>query len=922
MDFEMDGTRTIDFQRYRLGFEFQYNPELKSIPTESRLLELIEEFFDREVLSRESFDSAEDRRKAYEGFREYIKSSFVSHVEEGASLSDKSVEPWTAACWRNSPREYWNEYRDILVRKNWSHLVISKLNAKTDEILDFCGNPQDLTNPWQLRGLVIGDVQSGKTAVYTGIINKAADAGYKAIIVLAGITEDLRKQTQKRLEAEFKKVSGGITCLTSVKSDFKTALHQGTKLSLDSQKEPVLFVVKKNSKILEGLCSWLTDMHKTSGKIKSPLLLIDDEADNASVNTKVEGLDPTAVNEAIRNLLACFRNASYCAFTATPFANVFIDPDAVYGDKQDLFPSNFIVCTDIPDNYYGVRKMLGVNDSDEESDDIVYSDTEDNVLTITDGEAGFPLAHKKDAKIKLPESLKCAIRQFLLINAIRDIRDQKNQHRSMMINVSRFTKIHNKLADLVEDYVADISEEIRRSARHMKAMTNPTISLLKEDFLKYFYNFQVDWKLVLYQLPDAIDNIGVYVVNQSKKKKDKILNYDRFKDVGIRAIVIGGLGLSRGVTLEGLCVSYLYRSTAYYDTLMQMGRWFGYRPGYEDICKVWMSSTTKGYFRDIYRATEELKQEIYLMNQAGCTPKDFGLRVRQSPDSLMITSRNKMRTGLSVPVRTSYSSYFLETPKLFQKDSDLNWDVTRNLLDSISDLGLDKAKIGREKSSGKFLFKKVPKQIVADFVNAFSVHPTNFLLNCFDDDDDMNPMARFIAENSVKELDFWDVVIWGKNPQGAEACAPLCGKDGVGAMVRAVSPDGAWNKGVISIAKGRVAGSWVEACTLSDEKLKQIEDSAARSNKTIAKRLLYRKMRDRPMLVLMPVMPCVVEGKYGDPDSRTTFLTDRPVITYALSFCNFADTAETSLVSYRANKIWQRIHFGSNIEDDDDEDVE
>lgn len=295
---------------------------------------------------------------------------------------------------------FWNRYRDYLKNvKHWGIDVVNRLNQTTDEIMDNLGNPRDVSRPFQRRGLLLGDVQSGKTATYTAICNKASDAGYRVIIVLAGMMENLRFQTQERLDAEFvgkeskytfdkkaeqeirnRPVGVGkippyipeksVACFTTVATDFNKAILHAFNLDLRSLNGTALFVVKKDKSILNNLYKWFIENNADQeGFINLPLLLIDDEADNASVNTNSEEKDPTAINKAIRNILTCFRQASYLGITATPFANIFIDPDTDESTR-DLFPKDFLTVLPTPELYIGADKIFGNGDADEWNNDI------------------------------------------------------------------------------------------------------------------------------------------------------------------------------------------------------------------------------------------------------------------------------------------------------------------------------------------------------------------------------------------------------------------------------------------------------------------------------------------------------------------------------------------------------------------------
>jgi hypothetical protein len=306
--------------------------------------------------------------------------------------------------------------------------VIKQLDEDTDEIVRRLGDPNQAES-FKRRGMVFGDVQAGKTMNYSAVINKACDAGYKVIIVLSGITESLRSQTQERLDYDFvgeistvgnqvphyaKFVGVGnhgqglrLICRTDVDSDFKN--HRG--FSIDSVKQPILIVAKKNSSPLKEIINWLDNQNKqNSKKVSQPVLLIDDEADNASVNTGKENGDPKTINHLIRQIIDRCDKISYVGYTATPFANIFISPDDSYdrSDLVELFPKDFIISINPPSNYCGGKFYF----IDEESSEYA-------LCPIEDAEACFP---KNQPLIGVPESLKQALLQFFLISAIKDDR--------------------------------------------------------------------------------------------------------------------------------------------------------------------------------------------------------------------------------------------------------------------------------------------------------------------------------------------------------------------------------------------------------------------------------------------------------------------------------------------------------------------
>ena len=620
-----------------------------------------------------------------------IKSVYSVYQEEGyAILGDYEHDYDWYQKFLNSEicsTYYWDRYKNYL--KNIKHFpveIIDTLENKTlFKLMSYLGNPNDESR-FSVRGLVVGDVQSGKTSNYLGLLTKAADAGYRVIFILTGTIESLRKQTQQRVEEGFigwdtvNAIPVGVgasdsmpKAFTSRAKDFTGTDNQNTTYKLSNySSEPMIFVLKKNVSVLKKVYSSLKNINTTATqtKINYPALIIDDEADNASINTNKADDDPTKINKYIRNLLSLFTRSSYVGFTATPFANVFISydkKDEMLND--DLFPRDFIYALNSPSNYCGAKKY--------------FVEKNNNIEFIKDAnDEIFPMRHTKEWDgDRLFGSLYEAIRSFLLANAIRDIRDvNKNTHRSMLINMSRFTKVQSSIMNIVEEYFKEVKRSVKQTHKlpASVALSNPIIQSLKQTFDNEYTNLEVNvekitWQKVFSQLYDSISKIKVVVVNSSKNSSK--LNYDDAKD-GLRVIAVGGLALSRGLTLEGLMTSYFYRNTATFDVLMQMGRWFGYREGYADLCRIWLTETSYYFYSYIYLSTEALKSDIKTMGQEKRKPEDFGIRVMNDSIELGITAANKMRNTLQRVEKTFFGSVF-ETPYIVR-----DLDAVENNIDN------------------------------------------------------------------------------------------------------------------------------------------------------------------------------------------------------------------------------------------------
>jgi hypothetical protein len=696
-------------------------------------------------------------------------------AELGVVIKDKQPhQSWLPARRASLDFFFWNRYKCYLEeKKNWNPRVTGNLGRVSDEIIDLLGDPNSNV-PFQRRGLVLGDVQSGKTANYTAICNKAADTGYRIIIILAGITENLRQQTQERLDAEFSGrlsqylldpkrsntnvfVGVGkhgqkkrIETFTSVLKDFDINILRALNLSIYSVNSTMLFVVKKNKSILNNLIRWLQSSNVgAEGTIDMPMLLIDDEADNASINTRKEDEDPTAINDAIRRLLKLFRQSSYIGITATPYANIFINPETTDDMRaDDLFPRDFIYSLAPPSNYIGAESVFGT--------EARFNEVLEELYPI-EMDAFFPFNHKKGHHVlELPPSMKEAMAYFLLINGIRDVRGDYKTHRSMMIHVSRFTNVQNQIRDLANVWVLQMRSELKNYAGLSEDDSNkrPDIAYLRAVWEKYKLaekagspGNSMSWHRFLSEyLFKAVAPIDVRAVNQ--ESGSTALDYFNHRDDGLRVIAVGGNSLSRGLTLEGLCVSYFYRKSQMYDTLLQMGRWFGYRPGYDDLFKIWISVDAIDWYGYITEAAEELKREIARMKNDNLTPMEFGLKVRQDPTSLLIvTARNKMRKATFISRPITISGRLLESPRL-RADSILlqfNEEIFKDFVKRLNNFGQRAPQDG-----APYFWKGVSKDEVEQLLRNFKTHLWHWFFQG-------GAIADFIHDSD--DVTEWDVVI-------------------------------------------------------------------------------------------------------------------------------------------------------------------
>lgn len=598
----------------------------------------------------------------------------------GAIVDAVDFRPWLHDARINGDigEFYWSRYRKLLSLKGLPKSVIDATDEVTDRVLDRLGDPRNMSR-WSRRGMVVGHVQSGKTANYTGLICKAADAGYRLVVVIAGIHNNLRNQTQMRIDEGFigrdtgrlahankaqrQKIIGVgqfdqrefPVSLTNTLRDFNKATATTNTSQIGQYNVPVVLVIKKNSSTLKNLLEWLKEhsVHQGTQMVGQPMLLIDDEADNASINTAYSRDQVTRINGQIRELLSLFHRSCYVGYTATPFANIFIDPetddDAL---KQDLFPRHFIIGLDAPTNYFGAQK--------------VFLDGRDrHVRLISDNEDVLPMQHKIDHPVEvLPESLVQAVRGFIVARAIRNLRGQQAEHASMLVNASRFTEIQGKLRSKIFDLVGRIRDAVVvDGGKGEAALRNPEIDALHTVWMNEFADAESpSWADVQRRLHEVL--VATRVVEVNASKRSQALDYEQGGEHGVTVIAIGGFSLSRGLTLEGLTISYFLRNSMMYDTLMQMGRWFGYRSGYEDLCRVWMPADGVGWYAHIHEAMDDLQAQLKRMELVKATPEQFGLAVRSHPESLIVTARNKMGTGREFPVRVGLAGKLVETTRI------------------------------------------------------------------------------------------------------------------------------------------------------------------------------------------------------------------------------------------------------------------
>lgn len=851
-------------------------------------------------------------------------------------VNQKTNSSWLHEVKDKTLHSYFDRYKMYLRNEGFEMKAIATIEKSCEEVLSHCANPKS-NDIDQKRGLVVGDVQSGKTANYLGLINMAYDYGYKIVILLAGTTDSLRLQTQKRTDQG---VIGAISdtigntieyCgvgkinkehyvvpLTNRTNDFKKFIQRNYNISLSDMNKPVVLVVKKQKAILESV---MERLHATlKGHNINNILIIDDEADNSSINTRKDDENPTTINRCIRKIFNKFPIASYVGFTATPFANIFINPIDENEENLNLFPADFISLLQAPPTYCGCDKFFPKGNLFSRPIRLI-NEQEDNFL---------PVIHKKDISYSnLAESIKEAIHSFLIGCVIRTLRGHKQKHRSMMINISRYNDIQDKIWEKVSEYVELLKNILEQDSCHSvdTFCRNSEMKKIYSLFHSKFYqtiekNDELDnypdvkWKDIQAGLYEEIKQFQIVVVNSRNGKMTSItkgetkrFDYEDYENVGARVIAIGGLVLSRGLTLEGLMVSYYSRNAGAYDTLLQMCRWFGYRPMYDDLCRVYLSQNNIDRFDAVREAVADLKEQFIEMKNQDKTPKEFGLMVRESPDTLettlLVTSRNKMRTSEEILYHLNYGGVYADTSKL-SKDPKVNMhniEAFKKFYKEIPFSFINK----------RYMAQNVSKHRVSELIKSLKIPYVNKKF-------DTEALSSYIEESNVFYQ--WDVVIASGDSKSSVDFVD----NKIKATTRSFHTDNDNDFIRIGSTNNRVLDPGILNSGLTDEEL-----DVLKKTKNITAKDYLNNIRKTPILIIYPIDLIVDNSKIeADNDIKLNEriielkqkaknrLENNLLIAFAIAF---PKKESKIMVKYRANKI-KLDELTKNLEvDDEDEGI-
>jgi len=914
-----------------------------------------------------------------------LEARFQTVIGEERELvgDDEGWEEWLPQRRGKIPWNFWQRYEEYLKHEGFGDRVRSRLDRSTDSVLGFIGNPER-DGAWDRRGLVVGLVQSGKTAHYIGLINKATDAGYKVIVILTGVSENLRRQTQVRVEegilgyhyepdrTDRKRLNAkscGVELITPLKprpnsvttrkGDFNKGVANHLGIHIYPGCNSSVFVVKKNASILKNLLSYLVDFASSPDSegrryVKDvPLLVVDDESDICSIDTKKGALDvsgdpdddhdPTKINKQIRKLLSLFDKNSYVGYTATPFANVLIhdllnagtDPEDKLLIGEDLFPRSFIVSLPTPSSHVGPTLIFGTEKDDGSGQDAlpILREITDTEIGETPDDYWIPASHRKAhvpryrGEDTVPDSLREAIRSFLLGCCARRLRGDGDKHSSMLVHVTRFVDVQDRIYEQVCEEVQGIRSRLRNRTADA-ALRDELRTLWETDFrvttealrgldiehpdTTMFQNPAHSWEEIEAELRNAAEAIEVRTIHG---KSGEDLDYDKHPK-GLCVIAIGGDKLSRGLTLDGLSVSYFLRCSKMYDTLMQMGRWFGYRPGYLDLCRLYATDDLQEWFKHIAGATEELREEFDHMAILRRSPKDFGLKVCSHP-LLMVTSAVKMRHGTTL--RVSFEGSLVQTIDFSRKKSviDRHWKAGETLAQACEKDGapLEPPKDNKNKHA----WRDVPADAVLAFLHDYKEHPRALRVNT-------GRIRDYISkENASGRLVRWCVLVSGGAGQecdlgNARKIKRVIRKWGISGKEDSPEYLARWKEfmdndhfrtGISSSPVDEQTGLGKEQIDRAlDETLEGWRKNPKRSENQPTRpgglSLRYERSEEEGLLILYPL-----ENR---DDKKAEKGVDNPTLSFVISFPSVASGAST--VDYIVNNIYDQDEAAHEADED------
>ncbi len=700
-------------------------------------------------------------------------------VIDGTSDNDVSIPVSSTSCWQLYKQKLWS--------KGFSEETIGEIERATLKILKRLSIDTRKIDP--IKGMVIGNVQSGKTANMAALMAMAADWGWNMFIVLSGTIENLRIQTQERLHSDLDNEGCQLSwfCLEHLSNRSNIGSRAQDLHFEDGSRLRYFTVSLKNASRLKKLLQWMQrDRHKMT---QMKVLVIDDEADQAGINTANVSLSIrrpinrliTALvngqNESSAPVTDCYKAMNYIGYTATPYANILNE-----SSLESLYPKNFIATLSVSNEYFGPQQIFGIPEGERQGLDIVRKVSEEDLILIRDLHEG--------AYEVMPESLEQAICWFICCVAAM----RKNGYRkpiSMLVHTSQIVQHHENVSGAITRWANHSNRETLLTKCH-EVWDQETLNFPLGEFKEQYPDYGLIDQLSDYpsfdEIEEEIKEILSIKLNPIKLNEEGDLTYhdgihlcvdnshnngindeneylrlvypdkDHMPEKAPAFLVIGGATLSRGLTLEGLVSTFFLRTVKQADTLMQMGRWFGYRRGYELYPRIWITDSTREQFDYLSIMDQELRDEIRMMEIQGLRPDRYAAKIRNTPrlQLIRITANNRMQSVMNAEM--DYSGSFNQT-QLFDDDREILESNLKLGKDFLTKLGAPiKHKKCNPHSSHAAIWEGVSHDIVAAFLKAFKFCSRLSVFN------DLDPLLDWIAQVSAEgKLKKWNVVLAGKN---------------------------------------------------------------------------------------------------------------------------------------------------------------
>lgn len=676
-----------------------------------------------------------------------------------------------------SPYSAWRNYKEkLLNEKGYAQEAVDNIERSCHDALKCLSRNTAIDDP--RKGLVVGNVQSGKTGHMAGLMAMAADWGWNIFIVFSGSLENLREQNEARLIKDLNNHDANFDWFHLPKPGANGFVPRGSRTSdlnlSDASRVRYLTVCLKNSVRMRNLLDWLHSDPNILPNMR--ILLIDDEADQATINTNVNDGERSSLNEALCNLVNArksdgtlsrgFGAMNYVAYTATPYANLLNE-----AGRESLYPRHFINVLDAPKEYFGPQQIFGDSVSGYDGMNIVRTISTVDVDNVIDLYGAGDI----DAD-DMPDSLADSLCWYLC--CVANMRSMGYRHpMSMLVHTSMNTDHHTVVATLIQRW---LTCDARSIIAHCQNVWNQETNRFKLcDFVaqypdyarrdsvsnyRDFNEFQQHLEELLSDVrPIQIDDNGMITYHRGlhlcidnsnqginlNGEHVRLLYPETVQDFATAFIVVGGNTLSRGLTIQGLVSTYFFRTVTQADTLMQMGRWFGYRIGYELLPRIWMTDDAQEKFQDLTQLDSDLRQEIKNMSIRGLTPDAYAVRMNNLPSYLRITAANRMQNVEEADM--DFSGTLLQTT-IFDNDAnvlDHNINVTEAFV-----LNLGAPSDFNSYSPSNVIWQNVEFDTIRTYLMNYRFNAAIRRLN------DIDPLLDWLGQmDATDELNDWNVVL-------------------------------------------------------------------------------------------------------------------------------------------------------------------